>query len=171
MTDMADMLVAQLKLQRESFGKDPTRMLPEERMEFLRWNVLALIDELMEMLQETGWKPWASSNHVDHAAAMKEMVDAWHFFMNIMLTVSGVDVASTSDGQMDMEALAQWFADRYMEKRNVNADRQAEGYTGLDKCPICKRDRKTTSRFDPITDSSDAVEYCPCGYVYQDGAT
>lgn len=159
---MADMLVAQLRLQRESFDYDPTSGTPEQRMEFLRWNVLALIDELMEMLGETGWKPWADTDHIDHELAMKEMVDAWHFFMNIMLTVSGVEVASDSDGQMDMEALAQWFADRYMEKRKVNADRQAEGYTGLDKCPQCKRDRKTTSH----KQSNPDVEFCPCGFDY-----
>ena len=172
MTDFADMLVAQLKLQRESFNVDPTAMTDEERMEFLRWNVLALIPELNEMLKETGWKPWASSNHINHELAMKEMVDAWHFFMNILLTISGVEVHSDSDGQMELETLAQWFADRYMEKKQVNADRQAEGYTGTDKCPKCHRDKATTatwrSGFDG--DGIETLEYlfCPCGHAYDD---
>lgn len=172
MTDIADMLKAQLQLQRGSFGADPTKMTPDERAEYIRSNVLALEDELHEALHEVGWKPWATDRSIDHEAFMKEMVDAWHFFMNLMLVGSGVEIAPRSDGTMEMEALAQWFGDRYMEKREVNADRQAEGYTGTDKCPACKRDRATTAIDVPglhELGEADQImgQMCPCGHVYE----
>src|SRR5690606_34705103 len=65
----------QYELQSESFGIDPLRLTDEERIEFIRWNVLALTDELHELLQEVGWKPWATSRHVNEPEATGELVD------------------------------------------------------------------------------------------------
>jgi hypothetical protein len=170
MTDIADMLSAQLLLQRESFGKDPTKLTPDERAEFIRWNVLALTDELHEALNEVGWKPWATNREIDHEAFMKELVDAWHFFMNLMLAGSGMELTGESSDDLRIETLAQWFGDKYFEKRKVNAKRQADSYTGTDKCPSCKRDRQTTAREIDVTNLDDhepqVMITCPCGYVY-----
>lgn len=119
------MLEDQIKLQRETFGIDLERCAPEQRMQYIRENTLALIDELMEALNETGWKPWASSNHLDTEAWKSELVDAWHFFMNLMAL-----------GGMTMEDLEEG----YYKKRAKNEQRQREGYDGVTtKCPICKR--------------------------------
>lgn len=129
------MLKAQRDLQVESFGLDPVELQDEERIEFIRWNTLALINELQEMLSETGWKPWATSKHVNGAAAFGELVDAWHFFMNLMWAVSGQGALG------DADVLADEFIERYFAKRTRNAERQAEGYDGVTgKCPSCKRD-------------------------------
>jgi len=122
---LAEIFNLQRELQTSSYGYDPAEMQGEERTTFIMWNVVALTDELHEALAEVGWKPWATSRHVNEEALKGELVDALHFFINLCL-VSGMDVD-------ELHA-------RYLEKRNRNAKRQAEGYDGVTgKCPICKR--------------------------------
>jgi len=123
--EFRDALAAQIELQKNAYKKDITKLDPEERAEFIRWNVLALEDELHEALAETGWKPWATSRHLNREAYKGELVDALHFFMNLM-------------------ALADISADEllagYQVKREKNAKRQEDGYDGVsEKCPFCKR--------------------------------
>jgi dimeric dUTPase (all-alpha-NTP-PPase superfamily) len=120
-----DALKAQHELQINSFGKDPKLLSEEERADWIRWNVLALSDEMHEALAEVGWKPWATSRHVNRAAYISELVDAFHFFMNLMLVVD-----CTSDE----------FLAKYAEKRKINIKRQEDGYDGVTgKCRMCKR--------------------------------
>lgn len=96
-----------------------------ERNEWIRWNILALEDELHEALAETGWKPWATSKHINREAYASEIVDAFHFFMNLMLVV---------DISVDE------LLEKYFEKRGLNEKRQSDGYDGVStKCPVCKR--------------------------------
>lgn len=122
---IAEMLELQRELQINSYGKDPATLEGDERMDFIRWNVLALEDELHEALAETGWKPWAKSQHVNEQAFAGEMVDAWHFFMNLMLAA-----------HMSAETLEEG----YLAKRLKNAARQRAGYDGVStKCQLCKR--------------------------------
>lgn len=131
MSDLAEMLKAQRALQVESFGVDPLDFASdEERVEYLRWNVLALTDELHEFLRETGWKPWATSRHVNVDLALKELTDAWHFFMNLLMAAASPEVFEASAPQL-VDELAEEFATRYFVKREVNVQRQADGYTGL----------------------------------------
>ena len=119
------MLDHQAEMQRASFGTDYRTMNDEQRMEVLRMNVLALEDELHEALAETGWKPWAESNHINVDAFKGELVDAWHFFMNL-LNLAGMD--------------AQELHHRYFEKAAKNKARQEQGYDGISgKCPLCHR--------------------------------
>lgn len=129
---LTEMLMKQLELQRESFGIDPLTLEGEKRIEFIRWNVLALENELHEFLQEIGWKPWATSRHVNQEEAIGELVDAWHFFMNLLLvTVQGPNPY----------AAAATLMSRYERKHDVNARRQEEGYDGVTgKCRTCGRD-------------------------------
>lgn len=120
-----DAINAQHELQKSSFGKDPKNLNPEERADWIRWNILALQDELHEALAETGWKPWATSRHVNRAAYISELVDAFHFFMNLMLVV---------------DCSAEEFLAKYAEKRKINIKRQEDGYDGVaGKCRMCKR--------------------------------
>lgn len=119
------MLDDQIRLQKEAFGIDLEKCDPELRMKYLRDNVLAMIDELMEALAETGWKPWASSTHLNTGAFHSELVDAWHFFMNLM-ALSGMTMEDLEEG--------------YYKKRAKNVARQQEGYDGVStKCPQCHR--------------------------------
>jgi len=118
-------LKAQLELQIKSYESDPRNANDSEKLEWIRWNVLALEDELHEALAETGWKPWAKSKHINRDAYVSELVDAFHFLMNLMLIV---------------DCSADEFLAKYFEKRGINAARQAAGYDGVQgKCGICKR--------------------------------
>lgn len=127
---LCDMLEAQLKLQRE-LGNRIDAMDDEERIRYLKDNVIALISELNEFLGEIGWKPWASSRHINRFAAFGELRDAWQFLMNLML--------ATLDRSPSMIA-AQLETELYL-KHSVNRARHESGYDGIaDKCPSCKRD-------------------------------
>lgn len=126
-TAIANMLENQKQMQENVYGDGtPTNELPDkERMDYIRTNVLALINELNEFLDETGWKPWAKSNHVNAEACKGELVDAWHFFMNLMN-----HVGMTSED----------LVNGYWLKQQKNRSRQLNGYDGQkEKCPVCKR--------------------------------
>ena len=125
-SQLQKMLNAQRELQIEAYGKDPTLLNGDERADFIRWNMLALNNEILgEALDETGWKPWATSRHINQQAFHGEMVDGWHFFMNLML-VSGMTADDLERG--------------YYLKRAKNAKRQVDGYDGVaGKCRKCKR--------------------------------
>lgn len=123
--NFTDALKAQLELQIKSYGSDPRDLDDEGKLEWIRWNMLALEDELHEALAEVGWKPWAKSKHINRDAFISELVDAFHFLMNLMLIV---------------DCDADEFLAKYFEKRGINAARQAAGYDGVaGKCQTCKR--------------------------------
>lgn len=95
------------------------------KVEFIKNNVLAALDELHEALAEVGWKPWASSRHINRDAVKGELVDVLHFYINL-LGVIGV----TPD---------ELFED-YFKKAAKNKKRQEDGYDGVStKCPGCHR--------------------------------
>lgn len=140
-------------------GGDPLAMSPEELAEFITWNHTALVVELGEMLQEVGWKPWATARYVNHPQAMQEMVDAWHFFLNILLGLAAMN-------NMPVWDMAMQFDDYYTEKNAKNLQRQVDGYDGKKgKCEECGRDLDESHVFrTPQPDGSVAV-YCQCGVV------
>ncbi len=116
----------QEELQRNAYGKSPLEIEDdEERVRFIKDMVLAAEDELHEALAEVGWKPWATSRHINEEAFKGELVDLFHFFMNLCLVV---------------KMTPQELHERYAEKRERNIKRQQEGYDGIaGKCPYCKR--------------------------------
>jgi dimeric dUTPase (all-alpha-NTP-PPase superfamily) len=117
----------QEELQRNAYGKSPLEMEDdEERVQFIKDMVLAAEDELHEALAEVGWKPWATSRHINEEAFKGELVDLFHFFMNLCLVV---------------KMTPQELHERYAEKRERNIKRQQRGYDGIaGKCMICRRD-------------------------------
>lgn len=121
---LTEMLNLQTELQKAAYGADYSTFTDEQRMQSIRENVLSLFSEINEAMDETGWKPWASSNHINPDAYKAEMVDAWHFFMNLML-LGGMTAADLYNG--------------YMIKREKNLQRQRDGYDGLNKCRTCHR--------------------------------
>lgn len=131
--DLTELVRKQHQLQVDAHDADPLTMTNEERVVFIRWNVLALENELHEMLQEVGWKPWATSRHVNEQAALRELVDAFHFLMNLALAIAprGWDVTQITDE----------FVTEYLFKRLKNQKRQEDGYDGVTgKCPTCHRE-------------------------------
>lgn len=97
---------------------------PADAMAAFREQWMAIVKELGEAIDEVGWKPWATSNHVNADAFKAEMVDAWHFFMNLCLMV-GMTPDDLFSG--------------YLNKLVVNIKRVVGGYDGVStKCPGCK---------------------------------
>lgn len=115
-----------LQLQMKPVGRDPAEIEdPEERIQFIKDMVYALEDELHELTDEIGWKPWATSLHINRDAAVSEAVDALHFLMNLFLV---------------LRASADEVETVYKAKRQKNIDRQLAGYDGVEgKCPKCRR--------------------------------
>jgi len=125
------MLTRQLELQQDHMKDgDPRHLEGDAMADFMRWNAFALEDEIHEAMQEVGWKPWATNREVQVTEFVGEMVDAFHFFMNMLLCGTG----------MTPQDLSQMFVQRYLDKNEKNARRQIEGYTGLQKCRICGRE-------------------------------
>jgi len=137
---MEDKLRLMLEMQRElQLSMPPPNRVPadlrgEERATFVTWNMFAIEDELHEAIAEMGWKPWATSHHLNSDAMLKEMIDAWHFFMNVLLVIAG-------EQGWTVDQLADEFCKRYIAKNAENLRRQQEGYDGVkSKCPKCKRE-------------------------------
>ena len=111
------MLKMQLELQRRYHdGKSPAELSGDERKDYIRTMVLATTDELHEALRNTPWKPWSKTSEwysTEKNDFVDELVDAWHFFMNLML------VADMSAEELFVE---------YCRKNGINHDRITDGY-------------------------------------------
>jgi dimeric dUTPase (all-alpha-NTP-PPase superfamily) len=112
--DIKDMIRVQADLQANHFNIIPWALIDEHRADFIRSMILALEDELHEALNETGWKPWASDRFINVNPYLGELVDAFHFLMNLILVV---------------DPTGEKFERMYLEKVEVNKQRQAAGYT------------------------------------------
>jgi dimeric dUTPase (all-alpha-NTP-PPase superfamily) len=97
-------------------------------IEYIRWNMLAIDDELAEVRKAISWKPWQHDDpYADRKEIVKECVDVLHFVANILCA------AGATDEELDAE---------YLAKMQKNADRQKKGYRVLDagvKCTRCFR--------------------------------
>lgn len=125
MTEKLEAMFAQQRAFQESLGMDYDNMTNLDRIYEFKEMKLALEMELAEALDEMGWKPWASSKHFNQLAVQGELVDAWHFFMNLCF-IAGMTPEDLMAG--------------YLVKNAKNKKRQVEGYDGVStKCPHCKR--------------------------------
>lgn len=90
----------------------------------------ATVHELVEMHDETSWKPWQHDDpYVNRDSVVKEIVDALHFLSNVLCAVGCTEA--------ELNQL-------YTDKMKVNRDRQlrANGYRVKDpgvKCRVCSR--------------------------------
>lgn len=121
------MFEIQARAQEEVMGQtlNGSKLSTTGRVDWFVANKNALIAELFEAQDETSWKWWAKSDYFNEEAVQKEIIDAWHFFLNLM------NIANlTPDKLYEM----------YIAKRAINDQRQAEGYDGVStKCGRCKR--------------------------------
>jgi dimeric dUTPase (all-alpha-NTP-PPase superfamily) len=121
MSKLAEMLNTQAKFQ---LRLDPEfyNMSIKERVAFIKEHSIHLNQEVNEMLYELPFfKPWKNYDGMSEAdieaafeKARMECVDAWHFFMNIMLALG-----FSADN----------FYEMYMAKNKENHRRQDDGYT------------------------------------------
>jgi hypothetical protein len=122
------------ELQKNVYNVDYTKLHgndPEDLnylIEYIRWNMLAIDDELAEVRKAISWKPWQHDEpYADRKEILKECVDVLHFVANILCA------AGATDAELDAE---------YLAKMQVNANRQKAGYKVLDegvKCTACFR--------------------------------
>lgn len=85
----------------------------ETNQEYVSTMTLALVDEIFEALRETPWKPWKKTAELSRENYKEELVDAWHFLINLTLA-SGMD--------------ADELYTRFVGKNAENHKRQDEGY-------------------------------------------
>lgn len=125
MSVLQQILDRQRELQKKYYGVDVTKLTEEERAQYIRDMSLALTDELHEALNEVGWKPWATSRHVNRQAYLGELIDVLHFWANLVL------VTNTNEEEL---------VEMYFAKADKNAKRQLAGYDGVEgKCTTCGR--------------------------------
>lgn len=124
---LEEMMTTQLELQRESYGIEPSGLHGEDRADYIRTMALAAIAEILEAIDETSWKTWTSDQGaiLNREAYIVEIVDAWHFLMNLL------QVVNCSPDE---------FFNVYLAKAAKNKRRQAEGYAARTrKCSVCLR--------------------------------
>lgn len=106
-------------------GHDYSRMSTQELANYIKDQVLALLDEGHEALNEVSWKPWAKDTFVNHAELRGELADILCFLVNLALAAG-------------MTAEDLYAAHQEKAKRNIK--RQELGYSQREgKCPGCFR--------------------------------
>lgn len=128
---LEELLAAQRALQRR-LGYDFLEMSEEEVIRYVTDTYVAATVELVEVLNETTWKPWVTGPRtVNRDALVGEVVDLLHFAFNFLLCVRP---------DLTPAELAAHVRERYLTKNDVNRRRQDEGYDGVaTKCPHCRR--------------------------------
>jgi hypothetical protein len=100
-----------------------------QRIDAIRYNYIALVQELSEAMNEVGWKSWASSRHINDEM-FGELRDMWQFLINLMFLATGDSP----------EKLAHRLTHELAAKHEVNIQRAKSNYDGVStKCPKCKR--------------------------------
>lgn len=152
---LSEMYHMQRSLQINSFKKDPFIITQSGDMSYIKDMVLGMSSELHELLNEVSWKPWTSGTpYINEDLYRKELVDVFHFFLNLMLAV---DMSPTELYEM------------YAAKNKINAERQLSDYDGVTtKCANCRRALEDVSisqvhSFD--NPSNIDMFLCECGYV------
>lgn len=108
-------------------GHDYSTMSTQELADYIKDQVLAMLDEGHEALSEVSWKPWARDTFVNHEALRGELADVLCFLVNLALAAG-----MTADD----------FYRYHQEKvlRNIKRQEQAGGYSQVEgKCPGCGR--------------------------------
>lgn len=136
MTTTDDKLVRLIWMQRNlqsDFGFNFNTMSLIERIAYLRDQHQAAIVELCEALDEVDWKPWTNDPRrtIRRNELVGELVDVLHFWLNMVLAVSG---------KMSAVEVADEIFTRYALKNRTNVQRQLDGYDGrTTKCGGCGR--------------------------------
>jgi len=81
--------------------------------EYINNMSLALIDEILEALRETPWKPWKKQQSLNKERYKEEIIDAWNFLINLSLAA----------GMTSNE-----IYERFIDKNKINHKRKETGY-------------------------------------------
>jgi len=121
MDKLQRMFLKQEKLQERLYPDFMLEWTANERTAYIKEMNIHLITELHEALQELPyfkpWKDYSNMNWQDEEKAFQkfreELVDMWHFFMNIMLAA---------------ELYPNLLYEMYLDKNEENHTRQDNGY-------------------------------------------
>lgn len=81
--------------------------------QYIRLMFIGIVTEVSEAIEETNWKPWKKDKHIDLDKLQEEVIDIWHFLINLTLA-SG----------MNSESVLKQFR----SKNKINMKRQEEKY-------------------------------------------
>ena len=108
--DKFDMFMQMFRMQKRLQEKIGSRM--DTQMQ-LNLQFIGAITELCEVLEQTAWKPWKKSAKTNQQKAVEELVDVFHFIINLMLCLN---------------VTPQQLFELYQKKHEENIRRQNEGY-------------------------------------------
>lgn len=94
-------------------GEFQKKLGSELNQAYITEMTLAAIVELSEFVQETAWKSWKKNAVTNKARAREELIDAWHFIINLSIAL-GMDAWDVYS--------------EFMQKNRENFARQERGY-------------------------------------------
>jgi dimeric dUTPase (all-alpha-NTP-PPase superfamily) len=92
------------------YSKKFLSLSKEERISAL---CTAIIHEAVELQRLTNWKWWKKMMEFDENEAKEELIDIWHFVV---------------DASIELGMMPQDILDEYLEKNQINKDRQKNRY-------------------------------------------
>ena len=92
------------------YSKKFLSLSKEERISAL---CTAIIHEAVELQRLTNWKWWKKMIEFDENEAKEELIDIWHFVV---------------DASIELGMMPQDILDEYLEKNQINKDRQKNRY-------------------------------------------
>lgn len=101
-----------------TYGYELDRLTPEARVAYVKEMMLGIHNELNEALNETGWKDWSTSRHMNTELFLNELVDAQLLLWNLMLATG-----------LYPNELADELVKRVSSKQSLNVQRQTQGYS------------------------------------------
>lgn len=115
---LQEMFRLQAQLNRRIGVEDPSTMTEEEQTTWILNYCRAMTQELAELTDSVPWKWWAKYQTFDKQNAKVEVVDLFHFLISLaqILGMSADDIYQT-----------------YIQKHQVNVQRQESGYTVKDE--------------------------------------
>lgn len=84
--DLLKDLFSRQKELSKAFGDDFETMDLEQKEQYTKDKVLALLDEIHEVLREVNWKSWKKQKkEINRENLISELSDAFHFYINLCL--------------------------------------------------------------------------------------
>lgn len=111
MDKLKDMFDKQEKLQNR-LGNMPT-INGGLNIDYIKDMSIAAIDEIMEALRETPWKPWKKNQLYNQEKFQDEIIDLWHFVINLSL----------ASGMSEKDVYK-----KFVFKNNINEKRRKNNY-------------------------------------------
>jgi NTP pyrophosphatase (non-canonical NTP hydrolase) len=149
----------QVENQRRVYVGDPAEFDAAKAVEYVHWNTLAAMDELMELLATWSWKPWSKNYRKEKANPEKvagEVADLLCFVANIA-RAAGLSARDVMDA--------------WDEKIDRNRRRQEQGYdvsSDAWKCPVCKEELDATWTACVASASFPGLWFCATKQVYKE---